>query len=40
MAPSVSTLQTLVNICELELIDLDMAINVKKIGMYTFWLAF
>jgi len=30
LAPSVSTLQTLVNICELELVDLDMAINVKK----------
>jgi len=30
IAPSVSTLQTLVNICELELVDLDMAIKVKK----------
>ena len=30
LAPSVSTLQTLVTICELELIDIDMVINVKK----------
>ena len=30
LTPSVSTLQTLVNICELELVDLDMAVNVKK----------
>ena len=30
LAPPVSTLQTLVNICELELVELDMAINVKK----------
>jgi len=40
LPPSVSTLQTLVNISELELVDLDMAINVKKFSMYTFWLAF
>jgi len=30
LAPSVSTLQTLVNFCELEFVDLDMAVNVKK----------
>ena len=30
LAPSISTLQTLVTICELELIDIDMLINVKK----------
>ena len=29
LAPSVSTLQTLVHICELELVDIDMNINVK-----------
>ena len=39
LAPSISTLQTLDNICELELVDLDMAINVKKIGMHAFRLA-
>jgi len=30
IAPSVSGLQTLVNICETELMNVDMSINVKK----------
>jgi len=30
IAPSVSGLQTLVNICEIELMNVDMSINVKK----------
>jgi len=38
LTPSVSTLQTLVNICELELVDLDMAINVKKSACIRFGL--
>jgi len=29
IAPSVSGLQTLVNICETELMNVDMSINVK-----------
>jgi len=38
LAPSVSTLQTLVNICERELVDLDMAINVKTSACIRFGL--
>ena len=38
LAPSVSTLQTLVTICELQLIDIDMLINVKKSACIRFGL--
>ena len=38
LAHSVITLQTLINICELELVDLDMAINVKKSACVRFGL--
>jgi len=34
LAPSVSTLQTLVHICELESVDIDMVINVKNRHAY------
>ena len=34
LAPSVSTLQTLVTICELELVDINMVINVKNLHAY------
>ena len=34
LAPSVFTLRSLVDICASELEFLDMAINVKKIGMF------
>ena len=37
LAPSVCALQSLEDICASELEFLDMAINVKKIGMYAFW---
>jgi len=36
LAPSVSTLQTLVNICELQLVNLDIALNVKKLACICF----
>jgi len=38
LAPSVSTVQTLVTICELELIDIDMVINIKKSACIRFGL--
>ena len=37
LAPSVCALQSLVDICASALEFLDMAINVKKIGMHAFW---
>jgi hypothetical protein len=36
IAPSVTRLQTLVNICETELINIDMSINAKKSGRIRF----
>jgi len=37
LAPSVCALQSLVDVCASELEFLDMAINVKKIGLYASW---
>jgi len=37
IAPSVSELQNIVNICEHELNRLDMLLNVKKILLHAHW---
>ena len=37
VAPSVSSLQLLLHLCEKELDWLDLSINVKKIGVHTSW---
>ena len=38
LVPSVSILQTLVNVCERELVDLNMGINVRKSAYICFGL--
>ena len=37
ISSSVSEMQTMINVCSAELSNLDLTINVKKIGMHSYW---
>jgi len=39
LAPSVSSLQLILSVCEKELHRLDMMINVKKVTLFAHWAA-